>query len=622
MALSGGIQWEINGSATANNANGGGFDTNNFANFLTDLTTDAGTGNTLAPVVSSASYTFVAGDVDAWVYVHSGTSWTATTWYKIASVAGGKATLLANIAEGVTYDATTRDMIATAVVGVASVGTPTGGVYAIDYAQRTVAITSGTDLVSTNGTTNPSTVTSATAPFGANHIGNLIHVTAGASWTAAWYRIMSVAGVVATLDRAVGSAASISSGTFFVGGALSMNSTLDDNFLEIVLGGNNIFIANNISIGEAVSVASTAPTGTNPIGIKGYSGSRYTDAIGANRPVITCGANNLQLGLFKKVRNLIVTGTSSPAISGTTGGTFINCKVTQTSSTASRTAMTNNGNNTAINCELISLNGTAQVLGQDSRSEGCYIHDSNIGVTINSLGAGLYNSIIEGCRTYAIQVTSTTNEQVETIIGNTIYGREAKQGIGLEFAVPSNNPSNVVLNNIFYGLTSGVIQLTNRQFSNIDDYNNYYNNTTDITLWGKGTHDTAVDPGFVDATQIIGATATTSGSVLTHTGKDFSGVEDNVDVLHVLAGTGVTTGGYLITSHTGTTLTVNNALGTSVAGNVAYYITTGHNFAIGPNLKAAAFPGEFPSGQTTGYLDTGGVQRQEASGGSGWYSGE
>jgi hypothetical protein len=48
---------------------------------------------------------------------------------------------------------------------------------------------------------------------------------------------------------------------------------------------------------------------------------------------------------------------------------------------------------------------------------------------------------------------------------------------------------------------------------------------------------------------------------------------------------------------------------------ISYQLTTGHNFAIGTNLKAKGFPGAFPAGLTTGYLDIGAAQRQEAGAG-------
>lgn len=75
MALASTNHFSIISGSTASNVNGGGFNIAN-ANFLTDLTTDTGTGNTSSPIVSSATYTFVAGDVGAWVYVASGTDWT------------------------------------------------------------------------------------------------------------------------------------------------------------------------------------------------------------------------------------------------------------------------------------------------------------------------------------------------------------------------------------------------------------------------------------------------------------------------------------------------------------------------------------------------------------------
>ena len=40
------------------------------------------------------------------------------------------------------------------------------------------------------------------------------------------------------------------------------------------------------------------------------------------------------------------------------------------------------------------------------------------------------------------------------------------------------------------------------------------------------------------------------------------------------------------------------------------------NFTVGANMKAIAFPGAFPGGLTTGYLDIGAVQRVEPTGGS------
>lgn len=67
-----------------------------------------------------------------------------------------------------------------------------------------------------------------------------------------------------------------------------------------------------------------------------------------------------------------------------------------------------------------------------------------------------------------------------------------------------------------------------------------------------------------------------------------------------------------------TTARVNFAIGLAdLALNPNFISATSGNFAIGTNLKATAFPGVFPGGLSTGFLDIGSVQRQEpASGGT------
>src|SRR5688572_24727159 len=97
MAFTASTVWEV--QALGLDTNGGGFDPG-VAGFPTDGTTDSNTGNTSTPVFSSASYAFVADDVGHWVYIKSGTN-SLPGWYKITSVAGGKATLNAAIGAAV-----------------------------------------------------------------------------------------------------------------------------------------------------------------------------------------------------------------------------------------------------------------------------------------------------------------------------------------------------------------------------------------------------------------------------------------------------------------------------------------------------------------------------------------
>jgi len=131
MTFSNKLIWENRNDASA--SNGGGFNPAN-ANFAADLTTDTNTGNTASPIVSSASYNFVAGDVGHWVFIQSGTNWTPG-WYLIASVAANKATLTAGVGTAVLYGTSStganyqRPNGLNTAAGCATVGTPTSGVW-------------------------------------------------------------------------------------------------------------------------------------------------------------------------------------------------------------------------------------------------------------------------------------------------------------------------------------------------------------------------------------------------------------------------------------------------------------------------------------------------------------
>jgi hypothetical protein len=204
------------------------------------------------------------------------------------------------------------------------------------------------------------------------------------------------------------------------------------------------------------------------------------------------------------------------------------------------------------------------------------------------------------------------------VVGNTFYGEESKLGDAINVS-SSNNTTDMILNNIFYGWTNGIttsITGGSTQTSTFEDYNDFYNNTTDRTNIQTGSHSVALAPTFTSAAQLSGSTATTSSSTLTQSGGDFSTVTDGADSIRIVSGTGVTAGLYPITSHTSTTVTSSIAFGTDATADKAWKITTGHNFAIGTNLKAKGFPGAFQGGLTTGYMDIGAVQRQEAGAGT------
>lgn len=613
MALASGTIFEIRASATTGNVNGAGFNTAN-ANFPTDGTVDTNTGNTASPVFSSATYNFVAGDVGAWLYVKAGTN-TIPGWYQIASVASNKATLTATIGAGVLQSSTNSQIFtASTAAGIATVGTPTGITFGIDYSQQDAAQITATDYGATGSST---TLTSAGAGFTRMMVGNFYHQTTtgtGGFGVVGWYEIVSYTNASnVVLDRTPNSGTASVACTGYIGGAGRLDG-LEDAFLEMHPSASIIFIEKGTyTISSGASIASTNSTAILPSFILGYNTQRGDSCVGSNRPIIACGANSITLGQYQTPENIIFTGTSATIVTSGAGCQFTNCKFLNSSTTASRSAISvSNFSGMIIDCECVSQNG----IGITNNSNqnliyGNYIHDSVTGISGSSAAMLLVQNIIEACSTAAVTASSASG--THAMIGNTFYGVEGKIGIGINLSA-ANSASGRYVNNIIYGCTTGVAVATGAADSNFSAFNNFYNNTTDVSNFKKSATDLALDPQFTGATQITGTTATTSGSVLTQSGGDFSTVTDNVDYLRVTAGTGTTLGCYLITSHTSTTLTVNNSLGTGATADKVYYVTTGHNFAIGTNLKGLGFPSFTNIGSDTlGYSDVGAVQRQEAS---------
>lgn len=602
MALSSGSIFAIQASATTGNVNGSGFNPGS-ANFNTDLA--ATVANTASPVVTSASYTFIAGDVNNWVYVKSGTHWQAG-WYKIASVAAGAATLSADIGAAILTIGAQGAVTYNTVAGCTSDATATlsSGTYGVDYSQSNAAI-------ATSSTATSSGAGSVILFAGSTQsmLGNFVHVISGTNFTAGWYEIIAeTVGVSITTDRASTTGIG-ATGVINIGGAGNFNG-LEDAYQAMLPAASIVWTKNgSYTLSGAISTANANNTAASPSFWMGFNSVRGDTCVGANRPIIVAGANAVAFGVNQYWKNITSTTTTAAGI--VIAGLF-NCKVTNSSATTGRIAVTSN---TAIACEFVSQNGPAIIAASGTLYvTGCYIHDSDKGIrkTGNTSGI-LAGNILEGNTTSAIEDVGITGSLV---YDNTIYGREAKLGTGLQMATTNSN--NTVINNIFYGLATGINENTGAVNNNRGQYNDFFNNTTDVTNWLKDPTDLAVDPQFTGATQITGTAGNTSGSVLTDGAKDFSTVTDNVDYLHIVSGTGVTTGCYLITGHTTTTLTVNNALGTSSSNNDVYWVGTGHNFQIGANLKGIGFPNFTNSGsETTSYPDVGGVQRQEPSGSAG-----
>lgn len=210
--------------------NAGAFNPAN-ANFITNLAATSATGT--APVITSATYNFVAGDVSHWVFIKSGTNWTPG-WYKISSVAANAATIDGTIGAAVLY-ATGGPYSVSTAAGCATVASPTSGTGGVDYSMCGTPKVSVTDAV-TAGTT---TITSATAPFANIQAGNHVYVQGGTgSIVAAIYEVVSVTNSTTIIvDRSTG--LSVGTGaTLKLGGCLLTPGQAGAN----AVAGNSCFI--------------------------------------------------------------------------------------------------------------------------------------------------------------------------------------------------------------------------------------------------------------------------------------------------------------------------------------------------------------------------------------------
>src|SRR5579863_2454703 len=162
--------------------------------------------------VTSASYQFQTTDIGSTLYIQTaGTNFTVGKYTITAVSANGAATLNAacgstGAASGATWflgPFNTQHVVATqflsTVTAVGASGTP-----------------HTTDLTAATATTTP-VVSSISYTFLATDVGKTITITAGTNWLTGTYTIVSVAGGNATLNKACGSSATLTAGTWYEG---------------------------------------------------------------------------------------------------------------------------------------------------------------------------------------------------------------------------------------------------------------------------------------------------------------------------------------------------------------------------------------------------------------------
>ncbi len=149
----------------------------------------------------------------------------------------------------------------------------------VDYSIQNAAQYAPTDLAAAGGS---GIVTSATAGFTANMVGNIMHITTtgtGAHFVIGFYEITGFTNATTvTLDHDPTTGGAGVAGTCAVGGALASIGSIGSGTAGLgAVAGNLICVKADSAYSKAASdTFSVAGTATNPIRIEGYSSTRPT----------------------------------------------------------------------------------------------------------------------------------------------------------------------------------------------------------------------------------------------------------------------------------------------------------------------------------------------------------
>lgn len=473
MALSNELLWEIrtNGSDT----NGGGYASAAGVTRATNLT--ATSANTASPVVSSATYTFVSGDVGHWIFIRSGTNW-LPGWYPIVSVSGGNATLDASLGAANVYDTSAyryHGEMTNTVVGCASVASPTSGTWSIDYSRTSSGRSSGSNLA-VHASVNTDVQPTSGHTVGPADVGNLVYIAGGGGWTAGWYQINSLqqSGTHWRLDRSP-AATSTTGGTYTLGGAMASLGAVGGPYLSsqvvwiragaysITSASSNVaggmFVpSDNVTIvvrgttasGVRVDRPSVRPTLvcdsalSNFVVIQGSGGS-FASVCDVDIDCADCATSRAINASRLLTRNVVVRRATNYGIVGNFG-IALQCYVTGCKTTGSAYGGTMN----LRGCVAIDNEVPGWILSSTYAgcSDSLFIRNS-IGVLASADGYYVNRCVFADNVSDGIQTSGTIYNMMYTdniFVGNGGYGLNYVQRHG-----------NMLAGNAFYGNTSGAM---------------------------------------------------------------------------------------------------------------------------------------------------------------------
>jgi hypothetical protein len=441
----GSCAWEVR-PVNGNDNWGGGYQVDQATGGAISYTADGTltSANTSAPVLASASYNFVSGDVNDYVWLAAGQSPVQPGLYQIVSVASNKATLKA----GNTGAVDSAHQSTTTVNNVA---------WAIDRSQRSsqyVQVNTGDTTLINNGTSNISTLAFLNGHVvRPGDVGNIFNITGGG--TTGRYAILSVvtgANGSWVFDRLAGPAnTNLSNVAGNMGGAANTIGAVMSSVNANGASGNKFFVKAEATIAIAASITINAPsasvTASSPmnrlIGYYQARGDIYQSAPAtwqnlANRPAIEIAAGNSGVTIFNlttggwSIENFILdcnaqtTSTGIAMSSGSSNNTFYNVLVKNFTSLGITGSA---GGWQVVACEVTGGTSAATAAVRLNASNvffavsDSYIH-GNACPGIISLSSGsscaiVNNLIVNNSGTSSDGLQITVNAFVR---GNTLYG--------------------------------------------------------------------------------------------------------------------------------------------------------------------------------------------------------
>ena len=396
------------------------------------------------------------------------------------------------------------------------------GATGTDWSQQDTAQYSVTDGV-TAGTT---TITSATANFGTDVVGNIMYVQGGTgSVVAGWYQITArTNSTTITVDRSTG----LTSGTgvtLKIGGALA-SPGLAASIATVA--GNITYIKYDASP-YVITTASTNVSGGCPLPsssttIAGYDGTRSVTAFPANRPTLQLNSGVSSATIFLGTNNsyrlysVILDGNNQTSSRGLfQSGEVIYVKAINFTATGSATvgvALSQNSVGKAMFCEITGCTTTYGI--NFSNQMYNYIHDNTF-----ASGGQAYSGGTFAYACIADSNTGTNNDGFAAfnLLTNCVAYNNSRYGFA-----PFNNDLCIAVNCVSEGNTWGYFNNSSRStLINCADYGNSSGRKNTVSLPNRWFDEGAISGSSSFFTNAAGADFTINntagaGALLKDTG--------------------------------------------------------------------------------------------------------